>query len=160
MTIRKKGVIFCDWLFDFIREGLLVRPKKISYKVPFFNYLTDIQHMLMPNSLECIRANLTLQCPHNERDRVSDHQRLHCLLNRLFRCRSKKTSKLRFIGLCEGISLVTGEFLAQRATHTEMFPFDDVISSVQLSHCPISRSLEFGRSVFPPCFYYDQCRSI
>ena len=28
----------------------------------------------------------------HERDGVSNHQRLHCLLSRLFRCRSKKTS--------------------------------------------------------------------
>ena len=39
-----------------------------------------------------------------------------CLLNRLFRRRSKKTSKLRVIGLCEGNSPVTGEFPAQKAS--------------------------------------------
>ena len=38
---------------------------------------------------------------HNERDGVSNPQRLDCLLNRLFRCRSRKTSKLRVTGpLC------------------------------------------------------------
>ena len=35
------------------------------------------------------------------------------------RRRSKKTSKLRFTGLCEGNSLVTGEFPAQRASNAE-----------------------------------------
>ena len=40
-----------------------------------------------------------------------------CLLNRLFR--SKKTSKLRFTGLCDGNSPVTGEFPAQRASNAE-----------------------------------------
>ena len=39
---------------------------------------------------------------HNERDGLSNHRRLDCLINRLFRCRSKKTSKLRVTGLCEG----------------------------------------------------------
>ena len=34
---------------------------------------------------------------------VSNHQPHDCLLNRLFRHRSKKTSKLRVTGLCEGI---------------------------------------------------------
>ena len=43
----------------------------------------------------------------------------NCLLNRLFRRRSKKTSKLRFTGLCEGNSPVTGEFPAQRASNAE-----------------------------------------
>ena len=41
------------------------------------------------------------------------------LLNRLFRRRSKKTSKLRVIGLCEGKSPVTGEILTQRASNAE-----------------------------------------
>ena len=45
-----------------------------------------------------------LQRRHDERDDVSNHQRLDCLLNRLFRPRSKKTSKLRGTGLCEGNS--------------------------------------------------------
>ena len=39
----------------------------------------------------------------------------------------KKKSKLRVTGLCEGNSLVTGEFPAQRASVAEMCPFDDVI---------------------------------
>ena len=36
------------------------------------------------------------------------------------RRRSKKTSKLRVIGLCEGNSPVTGEFPAQRASNAEI----------------------------------------
>ena len=42
-----------------------------------------------------------------------------CLLNRLFRRRSKKTSKLRVAGLCEGNSPVTGEIPAQMASNGE-----------------------------------------
>ena len=57
-----------------------------------------------------------------------NHRRLDCLLNRLFRRRSKKTSKLRH-WLCDGNSPVTGEFPAQRASNEEIFPFDDVIMS-------------------------------
>ena len=49
------------------------------------------------------------------------------LRNRLFRCRSKKTSKLRVTGLCARNSPVTGEFPAQIASNAEMFPYDDVI---------------------------------
>ena len=55
----------------------------------------------------------------NEHDGVSNNQGLDCLLNRVFRRRSKKTSKFRVTGLCEGNSPVTSEFLAQRASNTE-----------------------------------------
>ena len=45
----------------------------------------------------------TLQWRHNERNDVSNHLRLHCLLNRMFGRRSKKTSKLhRWIPLTKG----------------------------------------------------------
>ena len=47
------------------------------------------------------------QWRHNERDNVSNHWRLGCLLNRLFRQRSKKTSKLCVIGFCEGDAPMT-----------------------------------------------------
>ena len=43
----------------------------------------------------------------------------HCLLNRLFECRSKKTSKLRVTGLCAGNSSGTGEFPARRASNAK-----------------------------------------
>ena len=43
----------------------------------------------------------------------------HCLLNRWFRRRSKKTSKLRVTGLCAGNSPVTGEFPAQMTSNAE-----------------------------------------
>ena len=61
----------------------------------------------------------SLQWRHNERNSVLNHQRFDCLLNRLSRHRSKKTSKLRVTGLCEGNSLVTGEFSTQRASNVE-----------------------------------------
>ena len=47
------------------------------------------------------------------------------------RTQIKETSKLRVTGLCEGNSPVTGEFPAQRANDTEMFPFDDVIMNFE-----------------------------
>ena len=56
---------------------------------------------------------------HNERDGISNQQPHDCLLNYLFRRRSKKTSKFRVTGLCEGNSPVTGEFPAQRANSAE-----------------------------------------
>ena len=56
---------------------------------------------------------------HNGRDSVSNHQPHDCLLNRLFRRRSKKTPKLRVIGLCAGNSSVTSEFPAQMAINAD-----------------------------------------
>ena len=61
----------------------------------------------------------TLQWRHNERDSVSNHQPHDCLLNRLFRRWSKKTSKLRVTCLCAGNSPGTGEFPAQMASYAE-----------------------------------------
>ena len=64
---------------------------------------------------------------HNKRNGVSNHQPNDCLLNRLFRRRSKKKIKApRHWPLCGEF---TGEFPAQRASNAEMFPFDDVIMS-------------------------------
>ena len=76
----------------------------------------------------------TLQWRHNERDGVSNHQPNDCLLNRLFRRRSKKISKLRVTGLCAGNSPLTGEIPAQRSVTRKMLSFDDVImNGVQIS---------------------------
>ena len=61
----------------------------------------------------------SLRWRHNGCDIVSNHQPHGCLLNRLFRRRSKKTSKLRVTGLCSGNSPGTGEFPAQMASNAE-----------------------------------------
>ena len=60
-----------------------------------------------------------LQWSHNGCDSVSNHPPHDCLLNSLFRCRSKKTSKLLVTGLCVGNSPGTGEFPAQMASNAE-----------------------------------------
>ena len=60
-----------------------------------------------------------LQWRHNGLDSVSNHQPHECLLKRLFRRRSKKTSKLRVTGLCAGNSPETGEFPTQRASNAD-----------------------------------------
>ena len=61
----------------------------------------------------------SFQWRHNERDNVLNHQPHDCLLNRLFRRRSKKISKLGVTGLCAGNSPGTGEFPAQMASYAE-----------------------------------------
>ena len=60
-----------------------------------------------------------LRWRHNDHAGVSNHQPHGCLLNRLFRRKSKKTSKLRVTGLCAGNSPGTGEFPAQMVSYAE-----------------------------------------
>ena len=71
---------------------------KISLRYPDGHWVKD-------NSVGGIHTTfswfiVTLQWRHNEHDGVSNHLSLDGLLNRLFRRRSKKTSKLRVTGLC------------------------------------------------------------
>ena len=68
---------------------------------------------------ELLTPLATLRWRHHERDSVSNHQPHDCLLDRLFRRRSKKSSKLRVTGLCAGNSPGTGEFPAQLASCAE-----------------------------------------
>ena len=98
-----------------------------------YNLLPPINHWNSgPISLPII-TQCPLQWRHNEPDGVSNHQPHDCLLNRLFRRRSKKTLKLRVTGLCEGNSPVTGEFPAQRASNTENFSCNRIFSLLSSS---------------------------
>ena len=66
-----------------------------------------------------------LVCPlewhHNECNGLSSHRQLDCLLKQLFRCRSKKTSKLHVTGLCEANPPMTGK----GPVKWKMFPVED-----------------------------------
>ena len=75
--------------------------------VLYTNFYVSINHLIL------------LYFGHNGRDSVSNRQPHDCLLNRLFRRRSKKTPKLRVTGLCVGNSPGTGEFPAQMASNAE-----------------------------------------
>ena len=61
----------------------------------------------------------SLQWRHNDRDVVSHDQPNVYLLKRLFRRWSKKTSRFRVTGLCEGKSPMPGEFSAQWTSNAE-----------------------------------------
>ena len=69
----------------------------------------------------------TLQCRHNGRDGISNHQPHDCFLNRLIRCRSNKMPKVRVIGLCAGIQRTPVNSPHKAPVTRKMFPFDDVI---------------------------------
>ena len=76
----------------------------------------DANYVVMGGTAIC---HSTLHWRHNGRDSVSNHQPHDCLLNCLLSGRSKKTSKFRVTGFCEGNSPVTGEFPALRARNVE-----------------------------------------
>ena len=82
----------------------------------------------MGENWPCYQGTAPLQWRHNGRDGVSNHQRHDCLLNRLFRRRSKKTSKLRITGLCvRGIHRSPVNSPHKGPVTRRMFPFEDVI---------------------------------
>ena len=101
-----------------------------------------------------IHQNWSLWCSHNDHDSVSNHQPHECLLNRLFRRRSKKISKLRVTGLCVGNSPGPVNSPHRGPVTRKMFPFDDVI----MVHIGTNASVaSFGRcdktSQFPHAFW-------
>ena len=67
----------------------------------------------------------SLQWRHNGRDSDSNHHPRDCLPNRLFRCRSKKTSNLRVTGFCARNSPVNSPH--KWPVTRKIVPFDDVI---------------------------------
>ena len=85
----------------------------------FLGYFNDkLSHKSIWNTYrDYNNKNRASQWHHIERDGITNHRRLDCLLNRLFRRRSKKTSKLCVTGPCKGNPPVA----------RKMFPFDDVI---------------------------------
>ena len=108
-----------------------------------------------------------LQWRHNGHDSVSNHQLHHCLLNRLFRRGSKKTSKLRVTGLCVGNSPGAGEFPAQMASNTENVSIwwrhhvKDLINSLIFIGIPqTKRHVNMCTSISNPnCYWWDHCQN-
>ena len=68
-----------------------------------------IIHFPYTKIVDYLPIYMTLQWRHDDHGGVSNHQPHGCLLNRLFRRRSKKTSKLRVTGLCVGKSRTKGQ---------------------------------------------------
>ena len=106
------------------KVGLVTRlaVMKICYVSQIYTNIKDTTYNLLTPLEKRDPPQRSLQWRHNERDGISNHQRLDCLLNRLFRRTLKKTSKLCVTGLCEGNSPVAGEFPAQRASNAENVP--------------------------------------
>ena len=79
---------------------------------------------------------MTLHWHHNDHDGVSNRQPRGCLLNRLFKRRSKKASKLRVTGLCAGNSPGPVNSPHKGPVTRKMFSFDDVIMKLLAIECP------------------------
>ena len=107
-------------------------------------YIASVHVQCILHSSLFHELNITLHWCHNESDGVSNHRRLGCLLKRLFRRRrSKKTSKLRLTGLCEG----TPPIAHKVAVTQKMFPFDVVI--IQIIIAKISLCISINRVLGP-----------
>ena len=93
----------------------VVEPLHIKlYAVP--ECMPTILHITLRPPLYMVK---TLHWRHNEHDGISNHQRIGCFFKRLFRCRSKKISKLCVTGPWEANPPVTSGFPSQRASNAE-----------------------------------------
>ena len=118
-----------DTNLEEIAENLIVGHLFNTISIATNNKAPEIFHCVNSQTRLIIRdtrvvpveplSEYSLRWRHNERDSVSNHHPHDCLLSRLFRRRSKKTSKLRVTGLCAGNSPETGEFPAQMASNSE-----------------------------------------
>ena len=92
------------------------RQNFLKKSMSFNSFKWDIVHHAVVFKNWPMISKKSLQWRHSDHDGVSNRQPHGCLLNRLFRRRSKKTSKLpRHWPLC-GEFTGTGEFPAQRAS--------------------------------------------
>ena len=101
-----------------------------SLRLCYFLQLRIFQRHRGTNALESTSVRQLMAIygySHNERDSVSNHQPHDCLLNRLFRRRSKKTSKLRVTGLCAGNHRWPVNSPHKWPVTLKIFLFDDVI---------------------------------
>ena len=96
--ITGKRNLSLDWWKNGPLVDILIKSDK---QISLYFWLTDqLTHAYCCGKDSSVKS--ILQWRHNERNGVSNHRRPDCLLNRLFRRRSKKTSKLSVTGLCWG----------------------------------------------------------
>ena len=95
----------------------------ISYPCWYQNQTMSVKGVPANNSAR----KGSLQLHHNDHNGVSNHQPHGCLLHRLLRLKSKKTSMLRVTGFCAGNSPGPVNSPQKGPVRRKMFPFDDVI---------------------------------
>ena len=121
MDSYHRGIVIYMHIFH---NYVVVSPDAIWYAI--------IVHRVPFQCLEWIwlnyqRISIALRWRHNGCDSVSNHQPRECLLRRLIRRTSKKTSKLRVTGLCVGNSPGPVNSPHKGPVTRKIFPFDDVI---------------------------------
>ena len=90
------------------------------------------QQIFYPGSILIeLLHHLTLHWRHNGRDSVSNHQPHDCLLNRLFRRRSKKNETSASLAFVWGIHRGPVNSPHKWPVTRKMFPFDDVIMFIR-----------------------------
>ena len=119
---------------------------KTHIKAPLSECCIPIYHYTNFTAQGSTNVYAALRWRHNERDSVSNHQPHDCLLNGLFRRRSKKTSKLRVTGLCVGNSPGPVNSPHKGPVTRKMFPFDDVIMGRTGQHQRMTKQSQ-GRTV-------------
>ena len=87
-----------------------------------------------------------LQWRHNGRDGVSNHQHYNCLLNRLFRRRSKNHQSSASLAFARGIHRSPVNSPHKWPVTRKMFPFDDVIMRPPTPGTMISGALKGCRA--------------
>ena len=120
--LRWDVIFTSEWRCDHAR-GVITRKGSYQWDIWWLPLVVEKHSLALLPGGQWYRSTLeTWPWYHHYNDvimGVSNHQPHHCLLNRSFRRRSKKTSKLRVTGLCAGNSPVTGELPAQRASNAE-----------------------------------------
>ena len=113
--VKGKGKWCRPLVFSFLVARTIVEVPLIWYTMTLMSLIKLHRY----DTALLMYLNTSLRWRHNGRDSVSNHQPHDGFLNRLFRRRSKKTSKLRVTGLCARNSPGTGEFPAQMASNAE-----------------------------------------
>ena len=98
------------------------------YNMGALLYLKQTMHITThPSTDVCVnekgQSRHAFEWRHNGRDSVSNHQPHDCLLNRLFRRRSKKTSQLRVTGLFAGAQMASNAFDDVIMQRRDLAPF-------------------------------------
>ena len=153
MVIRwQAGTLWirCDRQTDRLTDGLECSLSLVAAKNKYGIAVKPIHFTQFCCVLFCCGYIIALQWRHNERDGVSNHQPHDFYSTVYSRRRSKKTSKLRVTGLCEGNSPMSGEFPAQRVNNAEnvsiwwrhhVFPRIGRLVLEQSQNCPSASEL-------------------
>ena len=102
----------------------------------YHHQIAFILRMLIYHESKCTQYcfDFPSRWRYNGHGSVSNHQPHHCLLSRLFGCRSKKTSKLRVTSFVRGIHRRPVNSPHIWPATRKMFPFDDVFMRMLIYH--------------------------